>query len=122
MGNPFVHVELETTDVAKAKAFYKGLFDWQLEDVDMEGGKMYTMIKVGQGTGGGMMKNPMPIPQSFWLSYVEVADIRAATEKARGLGAKVMKDVTDVMGMGWLSIITDPTGAMLGLWQEGEKK
>jgi len=28
-----------------------------------------------------------------------------------------MKDVTDVMGMGWLSIITDPTGAMLGLWQ-----
>ena len=28
-----------------------------------------------------------------------------------------MKDVTEVMGMGWLSIIVDPTGAMLGLWQ-----
>jgi predicted enzyme related to lactoylglutathione lyase len=30
---------------------------------------------------------------------------------------KVVKDVTDVMGMGWLSILTDPTGAMFGLPQ-----
>jgi hypothetical protein len=28
-----------------------------------------------------------------------------------------MKDVTEVMGMGWLSIIKDPTGAALGLWE-----
>ena len=35
MPNPFVHVELNTTDVAKAKSFYGGLFDWQLEDMPM---------------------------------------------------------------------------------------
>jgi predicted enzyme related to lactoylglutathione lyase len=28
-----------------------------------------------------------------------------------------MKDVTLVEGMGWLSIIVDPTGAVLGLWE-----
>jgi predicted enzyme related to lactoylglutathione lyase len=28
-----------------------------------------------------------------------------------------MKDVTEVPDMGWFSIITDPTGAMVGLWQ-----
>ena len=28
-----------------------------------------------------------------------------------------MKDVTEVMGMGWLSFIQDPTGAILGLWK-----
>jgi len=28
-----------------------------------------------------------------------------------------MKDVSAVADMGWLSIIVDPTGAMLGLWQ-----
>jgi hypothetical protein len=28
-----------------------------------------------------------------------------------------MKDVTEVMGAGWFSIIVDPTGAMLGLWK-----
>jgi predicted enzyme related to lactoylglutathione lyase len=35
MGNPFVHVELMSTDVAKAKSFYGKLFDWNLEDMDM---------------------------------------------------------------------------------------
>ena len=32
MANPFVHVELSTTDPAKAKSFYGQLFDWKLED------------------------------------------------------------------------------------------
>jgi hypothetical protein len=41
----------------------------------------------------------------------------AATKKARALGATVTKDVDEVKDMGWLSIIADPTGAMLGLWQ-----
>jgi predicted enzyme related to lactoylglutathione lyase len=118
MANPFVHVELNSTDVAKSKAFYGKLFDWKLEDIpnDAAGGS-YTMIGVGDGTGGGMMKSPMPGAPSMWLAYVLVDDIEAATKKAKSLGAKVMKDVTEVMDMGWLSIIVDPTGAMLGLWK-----
>jgi predicted enzyme related to lactoylglutathione lyase len=117
MANPFVHVELETNDVAKAKSFYGKLFDWKMEDVPMDSGGAYTMISVGEGTGGGLMKNPMPSAPSFWLAYVLVDDIEAATKKAKSLGGTVMKDVTEVMGMGWLSIIVDPTGAMLGLWK-----
>ena len=116
MANPFVHVELNTTDVPAAKAFYGKLFDWQLEDVPMPGGQ-YTLIKVGEGTGGGLMKHPVPGAPSAWLAYVIVDDIDAATKKAKSLGATVMKDVTEVMGMGWLSIIIDPTGAALGLWK-----
>jgi predicted enzyme related to lactoylglutathione lyase len=116
MPNAFVHVELNTTDVEKAKAFYGKLFEWTLEDVPM-GDSNYTLIKVGKGTGGGMMKHPVPGAPSSWLAYVEVADIHKSTETAKSLGAKVMTDVTEVMGMGWLSIIIDPTGAVLGLWQ-----
>ena len=116
MANPFVHVELNTTDVAKAKGFYSKLFDWKLEDLPMEGGT-YTMIHVGEGTGGGMMKHPMPGAPSFWLAYVLVDDIDAATKKVKALGGTVMKDKTEVMGMGWLAIIVDPTGAHLGLWK-----
>jgi predicted enzyme related to lactoylglutathione lyase len=117
MANPFVHVELNTTDVDKAKAFYGKLFAWTLEDADMGPGGTYTMIKVGEGTGGGMMKHPVPGAPSAWLAYVLVDDIAAATQKAKSLGATVMKDVTEVMGAGWLSIIIDPTGAALGLWK-----
>jgi uncharacterized protein len=116
MANPFVHVELNTTDVNKAKTFFGSLFNWELEDVPMPGGS-YTMIKVGEGPGGGIMKHPVPGAPSMWLAYVQVDDIAAATQKAKSLGATVMKDVTEVMGMGWFSIILDPTGAALGLWK-----
>jgi len=114
MANPFVHVELVTNDVAKAKGFYTALFDWKLEDIP---GMDYTLIKVGEGTGGGMMKNPMPDAPSFWLAYVLVADAAAATEKAKSLGATICKEVTEIPGVGWFSVITDPTGATLALWQ-----
>ena len=116
MANPFVHIELMANDIGKAKAFYGQLFDWKLEDMDM-GSMTYTMIKVGDGTGGGMMQNPMPDAPSMWLSYVDVDDLEGATAKAKKLGAMVMKDVTEVPNMGSFSIITDPTGAMLGLWE-----
>ena len=120
MANPFVHVELSSTDVGKAKTFYTKLFSWQLEDMPMEG-FTYTMIKVGEGTGGGMMKQMIPGAPSAWLPYVLVDDIRASTQKAKTLGATIMKDVTEVMGAGWLSILVDPTGAVLGLWQPKSK-
>jgi len=123
MTNPFVHVELNTTDIQKAQSFYGKLFDWKTEEVEMPGGE-YTTIDVGQGTGGGMLPQKVPGAPSAWLPYVQVDDIQAATAKARKLGAEVMKDVTEVPNMGWFSIITDPTGAHLGLWKPkpGQKK
>jgi len=122
MGNPFVHVELNTSNIAAAKKFYGTLFDWKLQDIESSAAGDYTLIAVGKGTGGGLMKNPIPGCPSFWLSYVLVKDIDAATKKAKKLGATVMKGVTEVMGMGWLSIIEDPTGAALGLWQPKGKR
>ena len=117
MENPFVHVELSTTDVSKAKAFYGSLFSWKLNDVDMGGGMTYTLIGIGEKTGGGIMQQFIPGAPSSWLAYVLVDDINAATQKAKSLGATIMKDATEVMGAGWFSIIVDPTGAPLGLWQ-----
>jgi uncharacterized protein len=120
MPNPFCHIELNTVDVKKAKDFYGKLFNWKLQDMDSPGGG-YTMIDVGEGTGGGMMTNPIPGAPSFWLSYVLVDDIRAATKKAASLGGAVMKDVTPVPNFGEFSVITDPTGAHFALWQPKNK-
>ena len=63
------------------------------------------------------MTHPMPGAPSFWLAYVAVADIKAATAKAKSLGATIIKESQEVQGTGWFSIITDPTGATIGLWQ-----
>jgi uncharacterized protein len=115
MANPFVHVELHTRDPESAEKFYKELFDWNFEDVpDMD----YTIIKVGEGTGGGMMKGPMPPnarPQ--WVPYVLVDDVAASTEKAKLLGATVLVDIVEVPDMGRFSMFLDPTGAAFAIWQ-----
>ena len=105
----------------KAKAFYAKLFKWKLNDLPSPTpGGSYTMIDVGEGTGGGIMGQCIPDAPSAWMPYVLVKAIDAATKKAKKLGAKICKGVTEVEGMGWLSIIVDPTGAMLGLWEPNE--
>jgi len=117
MANPFVHIELQTRDLATAKDFYSRLFDWKLEDIAGPDGMPYTIIKVGEGTGGGMFTNADPKIPSHWLAYVGVDDIEASTLKARDLGATVLQDVMAVGDYGWLSVIMDPTGAVIAMWK-----
>jgi len=114
MANPFVHIELQTKDVEKSKKFYTSMFGWKLEEYPAMN---YTIIDVGEGTGGGMMKKPMPEIPDNWLPYILVDDVAASTKKAESLGATIAKDVTEVPDMGWFSVIIDPNGAAFGLWQ-----
>ncbi|HXV61401.1 MAG TPA: VOC family protein [Vicinamibacteria bacterium] len=116
MANPFVHVELHTKDPEKAKKFYTGLLSWKLEDMPM-GENTYTMIQVGEGTGGGIMKNPAPGAPSHWLAYILVDDLAASTKQAEKLGGKVVQPITEVPEMGAFSVIADPDGAVFGLWE-----
>ncbi len=117
MANPFVHIELQTQDLEKSKKFYANLFDWKLEDLSDAG---YTMINVGEGTGGGMMKNPVPGAADSWLPYILVDNAADSTRKAESLGATVLQQVTEITDFGWFSVISDPTGAVFGLWQPKE--
>ena len=102
MASPFVHVELHTRDLPKAKAFYAGLFGWDLQDMPMPGGGgTYTMINVGEGTGGGMMQEERSDAVPYWLAYVGV----------------VLQDVLAVGDFGLMSVIRDPAGATVAMWQ-----
>jgi predicted enzyme related to lactoylglutathione lyase len=116
MANPFVHVELHTKDLPKARQFYQSLFSWELTDTPMPGGSgSYTMIGVGEGVGGGMMADASVAPH--WLAYVGVEDVREKTAQAKSLGATVLQDVMEVGEYGTMSVIRDPSGAVLALWQ-----
>jgi predicted enzyme related to lactoylglutathione lyase len=115
MANAFVHIELSTGDVAKAKKFYKSLFDWKLSDVpDMS----YTLIDVGKGTGGGMM-NGQGAP-TRWVPYVEVDSVKKIVAKAKKAGATAMIEYMPIGEMGVIAVLADPTGAAFGLWEKGK--
>src|SRR6202012_3666817 len=111
----FVHLELNTPDLAAAKEFYGKLFNWTFTDNDMGGGMIYSTFKPSSGPGGGMFS--MPGMPTFWLAYVGVEEINAATEKAKSLGATVHREPSEIPNVGWFSIIVDPGGATLALFQ-----
>ena len=123
MANPFVHVELQTNDLAKAKAFYSKLFGWKLEDTKMPDGETYTMINVGEGTGGGMYQSKALADRPpHWLAYILVDDVEQKTRQAKELGAKIVMGKTEVGGFGFMSILVDPTGATFALWEATPRK
>jgi hypothetical protein len=115
MSNPFVHLELSTPDAAKAKAFYSSLFGWEFTDNDMGPSGVYSTFKPSSGPGGGLYS--MPGMPTFWLAYVGVEDINASTEKAKSLGATIHKGPMEIPNIGWMTILADPTGATIALFQ-----
>ena len=119
MSNPIAYAELHTKNATTAKAFYGELFDWKLTDHQMPGG-LYTEISAGEGIPSGLLQAD-ELAGSRWLPYVTVGDLVAATEKAKRLGAKAVKENQEVPGMGRYSLLTDPTGATFGLWQKNPK-
>jgi uncharacterized protein len=114
MSNPFVHLELCTPDTKKAKDFYSRLFGWQFTDNDM-GNMIYSSFKPSSGPGGGVLS--MPGMPTAWLAYVGVEDINASTEKAKSLGATVSNGPMEIPNVGWATVLTDPTGATIALFQ-----
>ena len=115
MANPFVHLELNTPDLGKGKAFYGAMFGWQFQDMDMGAAGVYSTFKPDDGPGGGMVS--MPGGTHAWLPYIGVEEIHAATEKARSLGANVSMDSQEIPNVGWMSMMTDPTGCTIAIFQ-----
>jgi predicted enzyme related to lactoylglutathione lyase len=106
-----------TKDVAGAKKFYTEMFGWTAEDMDM-GPMTYTMFKNGDDPVCGMIEitEEMGGVPPHLLSYITVEDIGAAVAKAKGLGAQICKDVTEIP-MGKFAIVTDPGGVGFAFWE-----
>ena len=119
----FCWVELSTTDPEGAKAFYTGLFGWEVEDIPIDMGGMYTMLKL-EGKKVTALSSMPPDVQAqgippFWTSYVKHSDVDAVSEKMVAAGGTLMFPPMDVMAYGRMTIGQDPTGATFGVWQPG---
>jgi uncharacterized protein len=111
--NPVVHLELRTGNLPRACAFYTQLFGWDIDTIRV-GSLSYTALNLAEGVQGGVVEHEGEHPA--WLPYVEVADIAAATERGRLLGAAVMLEPREGPA-GWRSLLAVPAGAEIALWQ-----
>jgi hypothetical protein len=117
MNAPFVHLELNTTDPARARAFYAQLLGWKCEGVDLGGGHEYAVFEPDQGPGGGIQLPRRLDGPRAWVPYVHVPSVKRTLARARALGAQISLPYTPVPGFGALAVIQDPGGAHLGLWE-----
>jgi predicted enzyme related to lactoylglutathione lyase len=120
----FCWVDLMTSDVEPAKKFYGGLFGWQTELEHHEQGPPYFIFTIGGKHVGGlsemnaqMRAQKMP---PMWGSYINVKDIDDTVAQVAKLGGQVCVPTTQVMDHGQFAVISDPTGAMVSLWQKGK--
>ena len=117
----FCWYELATSDHAAAKQFYGSLFGWTATDSPMGPDGCYTMFLLhGKYVGAAYTLMPDQAKQGVpphWGTYVAVANVDDATGKARSLGATILAGPMDVSEHGRMTVLKDPTGAVISLWQ-----
>jgi predicted enzyme related to lactoylglutathione lyase len=110
----FSWAELATSDSDGAKSFYSTLFEWDYDDMPIDETQVYSMAKRDGKIVAALFGADEP---PHWNCYVTVASVDEATGRAKQLGATVLAEPFDVMEVGRMAVIADPTGAALCLWE-----
>ena len=113
----FSYVELATSDLAAAKTFYTAVFGWDYDEMQLSEDVFYARAQRDGKVAGALFNSEQP---PHWNCYVTVESADAAAVKAAELGANVLADPFDVFSAGRMTVIADPTGAVLSLWEPRE--
>lgn len=117
--------ELMTRDVDAAKRYYQDVCGWTFETMPMgPDSPDYILGMKGERPVVGMMdmneSSDDAEAQPFWMSYFAVDDVDAAVRDTIAAGGSVTREPFEVPGTGRIAIVTDPTGALLGLMTPAE--
>ena len=110
---PVVHWAIDAVDPARQRAFYSGLFNWQIDD----GGFMPIAAGFGgpePGPGGHIQPGDRP----GVTLYVQVRDLRESLDRAVELGGAIVTEPFQLPGQPTLAQITDPEGQRVMLVQQ----
>lgn len=111
---PMVFFDIRGRDSERLIAFYKALFDWQIEQQDSIPAARIAPGIGGpeEGVGGVVLQSENPGVSI----YVQVADLVETLRKAEDLGGKKLADPFDVPGGGpTIASMADPEGNVIGL-------
>src|SRR5690606_35879442 len=119
-----VHFELHVADMARAQAFYAGLFGWRFQP--MPGGEQVEYHRIDgsnlpEGVSGGMMRRMAGVPaaggpvRGATLTF-PVADVDGRYEWAMAHGGAEALPPTDYPGMGRVAYVEDGEGNIVGLY------
>ncbi|MBT2418385.1 VOC family protein [Streptomyces sp. ISL-22] len=110
-------VDAQLADVEAGKRFYGELFEWDFEEAfdstvlaRLDGEPVASLSRKTDGR--------MP---TVWTVYFATPDAAALAGRIRAAGGQVVTAPVQVgAGLGTVALVTDPEGAVFGLWQAGE--
>src|SRR5262249_30637780 len=108
-------VDLGTSDVAGAAAFYTGLFGWTFEDLGPSSGG-YGIFPEGGKQVPGLGPATDPLAGTSWATYFR-GDPDAVARRVAAAGGQVIMAPMDVLDQGRMAVFTDPGGAFFSVWQ-----
>lgn len=115
--------ELNTWEPESALTFYARALGWQFEAQPLpDGGSYWIAHKDGRAVGGVFaLSDPdhSGVP-SHWMTYMSVTDIDAAVFETVAAGGDITRPAVAVPGVGRLAMVTDSTGALIGLMEADE--
>jgi uncharacterized protein len=117
----FSWVDLSTTDVDGAKAFYGDLLGLEAQDApgdpEQTGGYGFLMQDGKMVAGIGPVQSDEG--HSAWASYIKVEDADATAEKVKEAGGTVFFGPADLPNeSGRVAMLRDPEGAFIGIVQQ----
>jgi predicted enzyme related to lactoylglutathione lyase len=96
----------------RAAAFYGALLGWTVQVVPGFSG--HRLLQVDGKTVASL--HSVTGDEDLWVPHVSVESVERGIDGARALGATLL-DAVDVPGLARLATLSDPEGAVFGLWQ-----
>lgn len=121
-----LHFEITFDDHARAKEFYGSVFDWELNDMEMGGGMVYTTATtvpideqmrptepgaINGGFTGRGAETPSPV------ITIGVDSIDETLKKVEAGGGSTITPRTPIPGMGAFAYFKDSEGNTMGLFE-----
>ncbi|MBI5033061.1 MAG: VOC family protein [Chloroflexi bacterium] len=114
--SPIVHLEIPAKDFAAADKFFADAFGWK---IDVDERFNYHQFSAEGGPGGGFIAaDGKQGNVGEVVVYLGSDDIDASLKKVNAAGGKTVTPKTEIPGVGWFAIFTDPTENKLGLYQD----
>ncbi len=116
--NAVIWFEIYVQDMARAKRFYESVFGTKFEKIDAPGPEMWSFpMQMNQvGCGGSLVK--MDVVKSgcnSTLVYFACDDCAVEERRAADHGGTVVKAKTSIGQYGFMSLLHDTEGNLIGL-------
>jgi predicted enzyme related to lactoylglutathione lyase len=123
MSGSVTHFEIPVDDMARAQAFYRDAFGWQISTVaEMDYAFVRTTPTGEDGVpaqrgaiNGGMLPRGEPVFHP--IVTITVDNVDSALETIEQLGGRAVVGRTPVGAMGFAGYAKDSEGNVIGLWE-----